>query len=121
MQTKKKQFVEGLYYLIFVLYLFYLKNRYSFNVKADNITFISLVLVSVGLLIICGKRINKIVGLLISFIYGLYIATQETYFFAYNSYFRFITAFSLKDEVIGVKSTVKELIQIEYFIPLIVI
>lgn len=113
--------VEVLYYLAFFAYLLIVKSLYSNNVSYDLTTFLTISLVIIGILLLCGSHIGKYVGLLLGSIYTLYLVAQRIYNRGFNSYFRFATALELKSEVAGQTAAINELSKFSDFIPFIVL
>lgn len=122
-QTKKttKLLIEILYYIAIFAFLFIMKTNYSVNVEADFAFFISIILIVFGIFLLSGSHINKYLGLILCFIYGLYLVAQKIYFRGFSSYFRFSTATGLAKEVYEVSDAVGELVHGEDVIPFVIL
>ncbi len=112
---------EVLFFLVIWGYLQYIYSVYSMPTAASSRLIRCVLLVALAILIGCGRKWNKIILYISLLIYSLYFITQQIYYRGFGQYYRFATAVSLKDEVIGASSSALELVRFSDLIPLIIL
>lgn len=121
MKKLTKHLIEIIYYVVIILFLLLMKTNYSTNVETDLSFFFSISLILFGIFLLSGSHINKYLGFILCFIYGLYLVAQRIYFRGFNSYFRFSTATGLAKEVYEVSDAVGELVHSEDVVPFVIL
>lgn len=123
--NKKRWFLIEISYLLinilFMLFMYlgyaYKANDYGFNESVFGILLIG----NIAFSILPGPIINKVLGFIYNFAYGLYLIAQKIYMRAFNQYFRLKFAFGVLSEVAGVKDSAEEFFGVVDFIPLIIL
>ena len=113
--------IEAVYAVIIFAFMLTLKSIYSSTSAYDFMTFIFMSFFVVGIVWLCGPRFNKIIGLILTFLYTLYLVSQKIYYRGFDQYYRFNTAFGLSGEVKDVGGAIKELIKFEDIMPFVVL
>lgn len=120
---KKKSLIstlcEVLYYLIFIAFLFALKNINSPNVPYDFSICLAMVFFTVALFLLTGPHLNKYLGLILGGLYALYLISQKIYYRGFGSYYRFSTALELSKEVAEQGAAISELTSFNDWLPLV--
>lgn len=112
---------ECLYLLLVLGYLFYIDSNYAMPTLMSGDLFKCVLLFFTAITILFGEKINKVTTYIALMIYSLYFITQQIYNRGFGQYYRFATAISLKDEVIGASSSAMELVRFSDFVPLIIL
>ena len=111
--------IEILFTLLIGAYFYYLKDNFSVNTIYSGPLFNILLLVLIILIWFIGPMFNRYVVFIYSFLYGLYLVSQSVYYRAFGQYYRFNTAISLFNEVVGAKDSALEFVTMNDLAPFI--
>ena len=120
---KKKNIInvllEVFYQFTVFAYLLIIKSIYSNNIGYDLEIFMAYSFVVIGVALFVGDHANKYTSFVLCSIYTLYLVAQKTYYNGFGSYFRFVTAIELKDEVAGQIGAIGELFDFKDLMPFV--
>ncbi len=111
--------IELIFTLVMLLYLHGLKDMFSLNSVYDQYLFNILTMAVILLIWFVGPMLNRLILFLFNGLIATYLISQEIYYRAFNQYYRFNTAISLREEALGVTDSIEEFIEFSDFMPII--
>ena len=111
--------IEVLYTLLIGGYFFYVQENYGMDTLYTWPLFYILLLGLLILIWFIGPMLNRYVVYIYSFLYGIYLISQNIYYRAFGQYYRFSTVLSLYEEAAGAKDSAMEFITLNDLAPLI--
>jgi len=125
--TKKAQkrivyiLLEVLYLALMTFIFFFIKNKYSIGGIYDDPLFYCIYLGFILIYLFFWTPVNKLLGMIYTFIFSFYVIGQDIYYLAFHQYCRFATAFDLAGEVAGEGASALAFVQFSDIWPLIFI
>jgi len=110
-----------LYIALMSFIFFYIKNKYSIGGVYDDPLFYCVFLGMLLINLLLWSPLNKFVSMVYTLIFSAYIIAQQIYHLAFHQYFRFATAFSLMNEVVGEGASAMEFVTFADVWPLVFI
>ncbi len=111
--------IEIIYTLLIGGYFFYVQENYGMDTIYTWPLFYILLLGLLILIWFIGPMLNRYIVYIYSFLYGIYLISQNIYYRAFGQYYRFNTVLSLYEEAAGAKDSAMEFITINDLAPLI--
>lgn len=111
--------IEVIYTLLIGGYFFYVQENYGMDTLYTWPLFYILLLGLLILIWFIGPMLNRYIVYIYSFLYGIYLISQNIYYRAFGQYYRFNTVLSLYEEAAGAKDSAMEFITMNDLAPLI--
>ncbi|MFI3283845.1 MAG: sulfatase-like hydrolase/transferase [Erysipelotrichaceae bacterium] len=113
--------IEIFFTLSMILFLDWVKGVYLNDSVFDGYLYNCILLIALMLIWFIGPMLNRLVLFIYGTAFTLYLVAQDIYMRAFNQYFRFSTAISLRSEVTGVSDSIAEFIGFDDYLPFIVL